>query len=53
MVGESTIDSNFFFNKINEAYANRAPLLKTMTNSYRLLFGENDGFPGFNSRYLP
>ena len=44
--GGVTIDSNFFFNKINEAYANRAPLLKTMTNSYRLLFGENDGFPG-------
>lgn len=44
--GGVTIDSNFFLNKINEAYAVRAPLLKTITNSYRLLFGENDGFPG-------
>ncbi len=41
------IDSAFFSEKINEAYASREPLLKTNTNSYRLLFGENDGFPGF------
>jgi 23S rRNA (cytosine1962-C5)-methyltransferase len=40
------INSLFFIRKIKEAYAKRAPLLKTNTNSYRLLFGENDGFPG-------
>lgn len=41
------IDSNFFATKINEAYDLRKPLLAQKTNSYRLLFGENDGFPGF------
>ncbi|MEP1488118.1 MAG: class I SAM-dependent rRNA methyltransferase [Algibacter sp.] len=40
------INSTFFQNKIEEAYAKRLFLLKTNTNSYRLLFGENDGFPG-------
>ena len=41
-----TIDSTFFKNKIDDAFEKRKPLLKTKTNSYRLLFGENDGFPG-------
>lgn len=41
-----TIDRSFFVEKINKAFALRASLLKTNTNSYRLLFGENDGFPG-------
>ncbi len=45
--GGATIDSDFFSEKINSAYAIRIPLLETNTNSYRLLFGENDGFPGF------
>lgn len=40
------IDTVFFQNKIEEAYVKRLDLLKTNTNSYRLLFGENDGFPG-------
>lgn len=40
------INSVFFQNKIEEAYAKRLDLLKTNTTSYRLLFGENDGFPG-------
>ena len=40
-----TIDDTFFYNKIQKAYQKRIPLLKTKTNSYRLLFGENDGFP--------
>ena len=31
----------------------RTPLLKTMTNSYRLLFGENDGFPGLIADIYP
>jgi len=43
----ATINSDFFLNKINNAFALRDDLLQTETNSYRLLFGENDGFPGF------
>jgi len=39
------IDAEFFKQKIQTAYAKRLPLLETNTNSYRLLFGENDGFP--------
>jgi len=44
--GSKTIDATFFNTKITEAFAKREPLLKTKTTSYRLLFGENDGFPG-------
>ena len=40
------INTSFFNSKIQLAYKKRLPLLKTNTNSYRLLFGENDGFPG-------
>ncbi len=40
------INEDFFQKKINEASQKRSPLLKTNTNSYRLLFGENDSFPG-------
>ncbi|WP_298344405.1 class I SAM-dependent rRNA methyltransferase [uncultured Algibacter sp.] len=40
------INAAFFQNKIKEAFNKRSLLLKTNTNSYRLLFGENDGFPG-------
>lgn len=39
------IDADFFQQKIEKAHALRAPLLATDTNSYRLLHGENDGFP--------
>ena len=42
----ATINTAFFNTKIKEAFAKRSTLLKTNTNSYRLLFGENDGFPG-------
>ncbi len=45
--GGIAIDETFFKERINRAYAIRIPLLETQTNSYRLLFGENDGFPGF------
>ncbi len=45
--GGATIDETFFSEKINRAYAIRVPLLDTNTNSYRLIFGENDDFPGF------
>ena len=41
-----TINAAFFRYKIELAYDRREELLKTNTNSYRLLFGENDGFPG-------
>lgn len=41
------IDRAFFSEKIKAAFELRKPLLETQTNSYRLLFGENDGFPGF------
>lgn len=40
------IDSSFFKMKIEQAYDTRQPLLEKNTNAYRLIFGENDGFPG-------
>lgn len=40
------INSDFFLHKIEVAFEKRSELLQTKTNSYRLLFGENDGFPG-------
>lgn len=43
----STINKEWFQEKIYQAYSKRIPLLDTQTNSYRLLFGENDCFPGF------
>ena len=45
--GPQSIDETFFNAKIVSAFAKRESLLKTKTTSYRLLFGENDGFPGF------
>ncbi len=41
------INEDWFLNKVNEAYILRSPLLETDTNSYRLIFGENDHMPGF------
>ena len=43
---KTEINASFFHHKIEEAYKKRVDLLKTNTTSYRLLFGENDGFPG-------
>ena len=40
------LDEGFFSEKIHAAYSLRKDLLQSETNSYRLLFGENDGFPG-------
>ncbi|MBV1923040.1 MAG: class I SAM-dependent rRNA methyltransferase, partial [Flavobacteriaceae bacterium] len=40
------LNSEFFSEKIKEAFYKRTKLLQTETNSYRLLFGENDEFPG-------
>ena len=36
------INKDWFIGKIKEAYSKRAELLKTETNSYRLIYGEND-----------
>ena len=44
--GPNKIDATFFKSAIQKAFSKRTNLLKTNTNSYRLLFGENDGFPG-------
>ncbi|MDH7445582.1 class I SAM-dependent rRNA methyltransferase [Aquimarina sp. 2201CG14-23] len=41
------INDEWFGNRIQQAYDKRKPLLETDTNSYRLLFGENDHMPGF------
>ena len=43
---KAEINASFFNFKIELAFEKRLQLLKTNTNSYRLLFGENDGFPG-------
>lgn len=43
----ATINNEWFKNKIEEAYKKRLPLLKTNTNSYRLIYGENDSLPSF------
>jgi len=45
-IEKAEINADFFSKKIKDAYNKRQSLLKTNTNSYRLLFGENDGFPG-------
>ncbi len=42
----ATIDTEWFEQKIQQAHEKRLPLLATATNSYRLLYGENDGLPG-------
>lgn len=41
----ATINSDWFSTKVEEAYQKRIPLLKTDTNSYRLIYGENDQLP--------
>lgn len=44
--GGAKVDTSFFKKKIVQAFAVRQPLLKTDTNAYRFIFGENDRFPG-------
>jgi 23S rRNA (cytosine1962-C5)-methyltransferase len=39
------INAAWFEMKIKTAYEKRLPLLQTKTNSYRLIYGENDGLP--------
>ncbi len=41
----ATINADWLADKIATAKALRAPLLATDTNSYRLVYGENDGLP--------
>ncbi|MFT5747591.1 MAG: 23S rRNA (cytosine1962-C5)-methyltransferase [Paraglaciecola sp.] len=43
----ANIDTAWFQEKIETAFAKRFKLLKTDTNSYRFIYGENDGLPGF------
>jgi len=43
----ANIDADWFKTKTQTAFDLRKSLLETDTNSYRLLFGENDGMPGF------
>jgi 23S rRNA (cytosine1962-C5)-methyltransferase len=40
------INTDWFAEKIKTAFSKRKPLLETDTNSYRLIYGENDGLPG-------
>jgi len=42
---KATINANFFHQNIEQAFNKRKELLRTETNSYRLIYGENDGFP--------
>lgn len=42
----ATLNKQFFEGLIKKAFQIRQPLLQTQTNSYRLIFGENDGLPG-------
>ena len=42
---KATINANFFHQKIEQAFNKRTELFRTETNSYRLIYGENDGFP--------
>lgn len=47
-VGQSvTLNIDYWKEKIIAAYRHRDKLLETDTNSYRLIYGENDGMPGF------
>ncbi|PTX62116.1 23S rRNA (cytosine1962-C5)-methyltransferase [Kordia periserrulae] len=41
----ATINAEWFATKVQEAYNKRIPLLQTDTNSYRLIYGENDNLP--------
>ncbi|CAL2078390.1 class I SAM-dependent rRNA methyltransferase [Tenacibaculum sp. 190524A05c] len=44
---KAVVNETFFHEKIEKAYQKRNTLLQTNTSSYRLIFGENDGFPSF------
>ena len=42
-----TFNTDWVKEKIEAAYQKRIPLLATDTNSYRLIYGENDSLPSF------
>jgi 23S rRNA (cytosine1962-C5)-methyltransferase len=44
--GGAKLNETYFSDKVERAFKVREELLESNTNSYRLLFGENDGFPG-------
>jgi 23S rRNA (cytosine1962-C5)-methyltransferase len=44
--GGAKLNEAYFSDKAERAFKVREELLESNTNSYRLLFGENDGFPG-------
>ncbi len=44
--GAAKINEAFFTQRIGEALAKRQPLINSTTNSFRLLYGENDFLPG-------
>ena len=41
----ANINEAWFKDQIKKAYQKRLPLLRTKTNSYRLIYGENDNLP--------
>ncbi len=41
----TAINAAWFAKQVNVAFQKRIPLLQTNTNSYRLIFGENDNLP--------
>ncbi len=43
----ATINNSFFESRIKAAFQIRTELLNTKTDSYRFIYGEADGFPGF------
>lgn len=43
---QQTIDTQWFREKLQTAIELREPLLSQNTNGYRVVYGENDGFPG-------
>ena len=45
-VKKETFDQAWILQKFKEAFEIRKPLLETDTNSYRWIYGENDGLPG-------
>ena len=44
---KAIINEEWFEQKVKTAFDRRTPLFITDTNSYRFIFGENDGLPGF------
>jgi 23S rRNA (cytosine1962-C5)-methyltransferase len=40
------LDAEYWLQKVQVAFDLRAPLFASDTNAFRMIFGENDGFPG-------